>query len=203
MSERVAVLVSGSGTNLQALLDDPVVGPQIALVVSDRPGVYALSRAEARGVRALVLAPGEGWSRDDYDRAFLDVLQTDGIDVLLLAGFLRIVGPLVIQVFRDRILNIHPALLPAFPGMHAERNALDWGVRVTGVTVHFVDEEVDHGPVVLQEPVIVLPDDDEDSLHKRIQEVEHRLYPRASRLLLEGRLKVEGRRVHILVEEDR
>ena len=203
MSERVAVLVSGSGTNLQALLDDPVVGPQIALVVSDRPGAYALSRAEARGVRALVLAPGEGWSRDDYDRAFLDVLQTDGIDVLLLAGFLRIVGPLVIQAFRDRILNIHPALLPAFPGMHAERNALDWGVRVTGVTVHFVDEEVDHGAVVLQEPVIVLPDDDEDSLHKRIQEVEHRLYPRASRLLLEGRLKVEGRRVHILVEEDR
>ena len=198
----MAVLVSGSGTNLQALLDDPTVGPHVALVVSDRPGVYALSRAEARGVRALVLAPGGGWSRDDYDRALVEVLHADGIDVLLLAGFLRIVGSSVIQAFRERILNIHPALLPAFPGMHAERDALDWGVRVTGVTVHLVDEEVDHGPVVLQEPVIVLPDDDEATLHKRIQEVEHRLYPRAARLLLEGRLKVEGRRVHILVEGD-
>jgi phosphoribosylglycinamide formyltransferase-1 len=202
VSARVAVLVSGSGTNLQAVLDDSVVGPQIALVVSDRPGVYALSRAEARGVRAVVLTPGDGWSRHDYDRALASVLHDDGIDVVLLAGFLRIVGPPLIEAFRDRILNIHPALLPAFPGMHAERQALEWGVRLTGVTVHLVDEEVDHGPIVLQEPVIVLPDDDEESLHRRIQEVEHRLYPRAARLLVEGRLKVEGRRVHILLEED-
>jgi phosphoribosylglycinamide formyltransferase 1 len=202
VSERVAVLVSGSGTNLQALLDDPAVGPRVALVVSDRPGAYALSRAESVGVRAMVLAPGPGWSRDDYDRALLEILRTEGVDALLLAGFMRVLGPEVVRAFPNAVLNIHPALLPAFPGMHAERQALEWGVRVTGVTVHFVDEEVDHGPVVLQEPVIVLPDDDEESLHKRIQETEHRLYPRAARLLVEGRLKVEGRRVHILLEEE-
>jgi phosphoribosylglycinamide formyltransferase-1 len=200
VSERVAVLVSGTGTNLQALLDDPVVGRRIALVVSDRPGAYALSRAEAVGVRAMVLAPGPGWSRDRYDGALVAILQGEGIDALLLAGFMRLLGPELVRAFPNAVLNIHPALLPAFPGMHAERQALDWGVRVTGVTVHLVDDEVDHGPVVLQEPVIVLPDDDEESLHKRIQEVEHRLYPRAARLLVEGRLKVEGRRVHILLE---
>ncbi len=198
MSERVAVLVSGSGTNLQALLDDPVVGPRITMVVSDRPGAYALSRAEALGVPAMVLAPGPGWSRDQYEGALLAILREHGIEALLLAGFMRLLGADVIRAFPNAVLNIHPALLPAFPGMHAERQALDWGVRVTGVTVHLVDEEVDHGPVVLQEPVIVLPDDDEASLHARVQEVEHRLYPRAARLLLEGRLKVEGRRVHIL-----
>jgi phosphoribosylglycinamide formyltransferase-1 len=194
----VAVLVSGSGTNLQALLDDPVVGPRITLVISDRPGAYALSRAEALGVPAMVLAPGPGWSRDQYEGALLAILREHGVEALLLAGFMRLLGADVIHAFPNAVLNIHPALLPAFPGMHAERQALDWGVRVTGVTVHLVDEEVDHGPVVLQEPVIVLPDDDEASLHARVQEVEHRLYPRAARLLLEGRLKVEGRRVHIL-----
>ncbi len=198
MSGRVGVLVSGSGTNLQALLDDPIVGRSIALVVSDRAGAYALARAEARGVPTLVVTPEENEPRDAYDRRLMGVLSAGGIDVVLLAGFMRIVGPEVVRAFGGRLLNIHPALLPAFPGTHAERQALEHGVRVTGVTVHLVDDEVDHGPIVLQEPVFVLPDDDEGSLHRRIQEVEHRLYPQAARLLLEGKLRAQGRRVHIV-----
>jgi phosphoribosylglycinamide formyltransferase-1 len=201
VGDRVAVLVSGSGTNLQALLDDPVVGPSIALVVSDRPGAFALVRARERGVRAVTLAPEKAETRDSYDRSLMNVLLSDGIGVVLLAGFMRIVGSAVVDAFRHRILNVHPALLPSFAGMQAERQALDYGVRFTGVTVHLVDDKVDHGPIVLQEPVVILPDDDEDSLHRRVQEVEHRLFPRAARLLLEGRLRVEGRRVHIDEEE--
>ncbi len=191
------MLVSGSGTNLQALLDDPIVGPAVVLVVSDRPGAYALARAAAREVRTAVLEPSPGHSRRKYDRDLLELLRTEAVDTVLLAGFMRIVGPELVQSFAGRILNVHPALLPAFPGMHAVRDALSHGVRVSGATVHLVDEQVDHGPIVLQEPVIVLPDDDEDSLHRRIQEVEHRLFPYAARLLLEDRLTIEGRRVHI------
>lgn len=198
---RVAVLVSGTGTNLQALLDDPAVGPSVDLVVSDRPGAFALQRAEDRGVPTRVLEPEPGGSRAAYDLKLLEILRAEAIGFVLNAGFMRILGPEVLRPYPLRWLNIHPSLLPAFPGMHAERQALDWGVRVTGVTVHFVDEEVDDGPIVLQEPVLVLPGDDVDSLHRRVQEVEHRLYPRAARLLVEGRLKVEGRRVHILEGE--
>jgi phosphoribosylglycinamide formyltransferase 1 len=194
---RVAVLVSGAGTNLQALLDDPEVRPWIALVVSDRPGAAALERARSHGVRAEFLDP----SRDDrsaYGWTLLALLNREGIEFVVLAGFMRILAPEVVRAFEGRIVNIHPSLLPAFPGAHAVREALAWGARVSGVTVHLVDEEVDHGPIVLQEPVPVEPDDDEASLHARIQKVEHRLYPRAVRLLVEGRLKVEGRVVHVL-----
>jgi len=198
---RVAVLVSGAGTNLQALIDDPVVAPWIALVVSDRPGALAIRRAEVAGIRAAVLEPEAGWTRADYDERLLGLLRDQRIRFVLNAGFMRILGPKVLGEFPERWLNIHPSLLPAFPGMHAERQALEWGARVTGVTIHLVDEEVDHGPIVLQEPVLVLPGDDELSLHRRVQQVEHRLYPQAARLLVEGRLKVEGRRVHILEDE--
>jgi phosphoribosylglycinamide formyltransferase-1 len=196
-SARIAVLVSGTGTNLQALLGDDVVRPAIGLVLSDRPGAYGLVRAEEREVPTEVVEPAPRSTRTRYDRELLAALRARDIDAVLLAGFMRIVGTEVVRAFPNRILNVHPALLPAFPGMHAVRQALDHGVRVTGATVHFVEEQVDAGPIVLQEPVIVLPDDDEDSLHKRIQEVEHRLYPQAARLLLEGRLTVDGRRVHI------
>jgi phosphoribosylglycinamide formyltransferase-1 len=194
---RIAVLVSGTGTNLQALLDDEVVGQSIGVVLSERPGAYGLARAEERGVPTEIVEPTARSTRRRYDRELLAALRAQSVDVVLLAGFMRIVGPEVVRAFPNRILNVHPALLPAFPGMHAVRQALEHGVRVTGATVHLVEEQVDAGPIVLQEPVIVLPDDDEESLHKRIQEVEHRLYPQAARLLMEGRLTVEGRRVHI------
>src|SRR5207253_10508668 len=129
-------------------------------------------------------------SRDDYCHALLEVLTVENIEYVALAGFMRILSSDLVRAYEGRILNVHPALLPAFPGAHAVRDALAWGVRVTGATVHLVDEEVDHGPIVLQEPVTVGPGDDEATLHGRIQEVEHRLFPRAARLLIEGRLKV-------------
>jgi phosphoribosylglycinamide formyltransferase-1 len=195
---RIAVLASGAGTNLQALLDDPLIGPQVALVVSDRPGALALERARARGVKAVVLEPSHYSSREGFDRALTALLEEEAIEFVLLAGYMRILGAHTVQAFRERILNVHPSLLPTFPGAHPIRDALAWGIKITGATVHLVDEDVDHGPIVLQEPVLVLPEDDERSLHQRIQAVEHRLFPRAARLLTEGRLKVEGRLVHII-----
>jgi phosphoribosylglycinamide formyltransferase 1 len=191
----VAVLASGSGTNLQALLDDPVVGPRVTLVVSDRPGAGALDRAARHGVEAVHLDPKAYGSREEHDAALVELLRSRGIEVVCLAGYMRILTPVAVRAFWGRMVNVHPALLPAFPGAHAVREALVWGSRVTGATVHLVDEEVDHGPVILQEAVPVLDDDDEASLHGRIQEVEHRIYPAAVRLLLEGRLRIEGRRV--------
>jgi phosphoribosylglycinamide formyltransferase 1 len=199
---RIAVLASGAGTNLQALLDDPHVGPQVALVVSDKPGAGALDRARARGVKAVVLEPSHYASREEFDRALTALLEEEAIEFILLAGYMRILGASTVDAFRDRVLNVHPSLLPAFPGAGAVRDALAWGVKVTGATVHLVDEEVDHGPMVLQEPVSVLPEDDERSLHQRIQAVEYRLFPQAARLLVEGRLKIEGRLVHILGDLD-
>lgn len=198
MDPRIAVLASGTGSNLQALLDDPHVGPRIALVVSDRRDAGALGRARDRGVEAVALEPSAYGSRPEHDAAIASLLEQRGIDVVLLAGYMRILGPAVVRAFPERILNVHPSLLPAFPGARAPRDAIEWGVRVTGVTVHLVDEEVDHGPIVAQEAVEVLPDDDERTLHARIQSVEHRVFPAAARLLTEGRLKVEGRRVHVL-----
>jgi phosphoribosylglycinamide formyltransferase-1 len=192
------VLASGAGTNLQALLDEPHVGPSVVLAVSDRVDALALERARKHDVKAVVLQPAHYGSREAFDRAMRQLLEEEAIEYVLLAGFMRILGPEVVGAYHERILNVHPSLLPAFAGAHAVRDALAWGVRVTGATVHLVDDELDHGPIVVQETVEVSPDDDEVSLHARIQEVEHRLYPRAARWMIDGRLKVEGRRVHVL-----
>ena len=199
MGGRVAVLVSGSGTNLQALLDDPSIRPHIALVLSDRPDVYALRRAADADVEALVIEPTG--DRAELSNAVADALTQRGIDVIVSAGYMRVLGAPVIERWRDRWLNVHPALLPSFPGMHGVLDALAYRVKVTGVTVHFVDEGVDSGPIVLQETVEVLDDDDWDSLEPRIHEVEHRLLPRAVRALLQDRLVVEGRHARIREEE--
>jgi phosphoribosylglycinamide formyltransferase-1 len=194
--QRIAVLASGTGTNLQALLDDPVVGPNVALVVSDRAGAGVLRRAEDGGVKAIHLDPTGSDDREAYDRSLLDLLREQA-DLVCLAGFMRILSAPVVRAFEGRMLNVHPSLLPAFPGARAVHDALAWGAKVTGVTVHLVDEQVDHGPIVLQEAVDIRPDDDETSLHARIQAVEHRLYPQAAALFLTGRVRVEGRRVRI------
>lgn len=194
----MAVLASGQGTNLQALMDDPVVGPWIALAVSDRPHSPALERARARGVKAVFLDPAAYPDRPGYDRALQDLLESERIEYVALAGFMRIVGPDVVGAYAARMLNVHPGLLPAFPGTQAVADALAWGAKVTGVTVHFVDEEVDHGPIVSQQAVEVRDDDDWDSLESRIHQAEHRLFPAAVRALVEGRLKVEGRIVRVL-----
>jgi phosphoribosylglycinamide formyltransferase 1 len=197
MGERIAVLVSGSGTNLQALLDDPVCGPRIVLVLSDRPDVGALDRATARGVETAVIEPKDFEDRTGFDVAVADLLRGRGIDVIVSAGYLRLLGPPVLDVYGGRWLNVHPSLLPAFPGMHGVSDALAYGVKVTGVTVFLVDEGTDTGPIVFQEPVEVRDDDDWDSLEARVHEVEHRLLPSATAALVEGRLRVEGRRVRI------
>ncbi|HYZ11280.1 MAG TPA: phosphoribosylglycinamide formyltransferase, partial [Actinomycetota bacterium] len=143
---------------------------------------------------AVHLDPGRYASREEHDAALLDELRGASIDVVCLAGYMRILSPPLVRAFWGRMVNIHPSLLPAFPGAHAVRDALAWGVRVTGCTVHLVDEEVDHGPILAQETVGVLPDDDEETLHARIQEAEHRLYPRTVRALVERRVRLEGRR---------
>lgn len=198
MDGRVAVLVSGSGTNLQALLDDPVVAPRIVLVLSDRPGVRALERAAAAGVPTAVLEPDAYPDRAAYTDAVRDASTAAGADVAVLAGFMRILGPSFFDAFPDRVLNVHPSLLPAFPGAHAIADALAWGATVTGVTVHLVDEQVDHGPIVLQEAVAIEPGEGEDALAARVHAVEHRLLPHAVRALLDGRLVLQGRGVRIV-----
>lgn len=195
MDARVAVLASGTGSNLQALLDDEVVGPAIALVVSDRAEAKALDRARSAGVEAVHLDPKTYDGREAYDRALVSLLQEREIDLVCLAGYMRILSPPVVRAFWGKMLNVHPALLPAFPGAHAVREALAWGAKISGCTVHVLDEEVDHGPILAQEAVPILEDDDEASLHARIQEAEHRLYPAVVARMLEGRVRVEGRRV--------
>jgi phosphoribosylglycinamide formyltransferase 1 len=197
VGRRVAVLASGMGSNLQALLDDPDVRPWIALVVSDREDSGALQRAEEAGVASIFLDPKAHATRDEYNQALLNILTLENIDCVVLAGFMRIVSPQLVRAFEDRMLNIHPSLLPAFPGAHAIRDALAWGAKVTGVTVHLVDEQVDHGPIVLQQAIRIEHDDDESALLDRIHRVEHELYPRAVKLLVEGRIKVEGRTVRV------
>lgn len=197
MDGRIAVLVSGSGTNLQMLLDDPVIGPHIVLVLSDRPAVKALERATAGGVPSVVLEPRSYPDRDAYSDAVRDAVRERDVDIVVNAGYMRVLGRSFATAFEGRWLNVHPALLPAFPGGHAVRDALAWGAKVTGVTVHLVDEEVDHGPIVLQEAVTIREDDDWDSLEARIHDAEHRLLPRAVRALMDGRLTVQGRHVTI------
>lgn len=163
-------------------------------VVSDRPGVKALERAEAAGVETIVV-PWEG-DRTSFTRRICEAVDATGACVLVMAGFMRILGPEAIRRFPDRILNIHPSLLPAFPGGDAVVQALEHGAKVSGVTVHFVDEKVDHGPIIAQVPVEILPDDDEESLHGRIQAEEHRIYPQVVAALARGEIAVAGRRVH-------
>lgn len=195
----IAVLVSGSGSNLQAILDaaaaDPEFGAEVAVVISDRPTIKALSRAEAAGIPSVVVDWSEYEDRDAFSAAVCDVAEDRGAEALVLAGFMRILAPVAIDRFPNRIINTHPALLPAFPGAHAIPQALEHGVTVTGLTIHFVDELVDNGPIILQEPVPVLDGDDAGSLQVRIQAEEHRLYPEVVKALAHGKLRVHGRRV--------
>ena len=196
----VAVLVSGSGTNLQSLLDAAAVPgypARIAVVVSNVPGVRALERATLAGVPTHVL-PHQGYpDRTAYDRAMVEAIAPFGCRIACLAGFMRLVGPTFLRAFPGGVLNVHPALLPSFPGLNAHRQALEHGVKVTGCTVHLVDEGTDTGPIVAQAAVPVLDGDTEDSLQRRIQEQEHKLFPLALGLLASGRLRLEGRRVRV------
>jgi phosphoribosylglycinamide formyltransferase 1 len=194
----LGVLASGRGSNLQAILDAIEAGrcpARVAVVVSDRKDAPALERARRAGARAVHLDPRAYPDRVAFDEAVAEVLDQHATELVCLAGYMRVLSPEFVRRFPGRILNVHPALLPAFPGLHAQRQALQHGVKVAGATVHFVDEGVDTGPIVLQSAVPVLDNDTEDTLAARILVEEHRLYPEAIRLYAEGRLGVEGRRV--------
>jgi phosphoribosylglycinamide formyltransferase-1 len=196
MTASVGVLISGSGTNLQALLDaskDPGYPARVAVVVSSKPGVYGLERAARAGVPAVVVPFKQFPDRVAFEERLIEVLAEHGVQWIACAGFMKLFTPRFLAAFPNRILNIHPALMPAFPGMHAQRQALEAGVRIAGASVHFVDAGTDTGPVILQGAVPVLPDDDEESLSARILGVEHRIYEQALRWAAEGRLHVEGR----------
>jgi len=196
----IAVCCSGQGTNLQAILRAIRRGrllARIAVVVSDNPRALALQRAHSAGIPAVVIDPKRLGSRESFDRALTRILKRYRPRLIVLAGFMRILPKGFVRRYRNRILNIHPALLPAFPGCKSVRDAIRHGVKVTGVTIHFVDEEVDHGPILLQAPVPIRQGEKEETLLGRIHRIEHRLYPEAIHLALSGRLKIEGRKVII------
>jgi phosphoribosylglycinamide formyltransferase-1 len=202
---RLGVLASGGGSNLKAILDACASGTlnaRVAVVVCNVPGAGALERAARAGVPAVVLPHKGAASREAYDEALVAILREAGVELVCLAGFMRLITPILLKAFENRILNIHPALLPAFPGMHGVRQAIGAGVRVAGCTVHLVDEGTDSGPIVLQAAVPVLDEDTEESLAARILLQEHRIYPRAIALFAEGRVRLEGRRVRLDVPND-
>jgi phosphoribosylglycinamide formyltransferase 1 len=194
---RIGVLVSGRGSNLQSIIDAITqrrLDAQIAIVVSNRDDAAGLSRATDAGIEAICLRPRDYPGRDAYDRAMAAALQSRGVNLVCLAGFMRLAGPPLLAAFPNRMLNIHPSLLPAFPGLDAQRQALDYGVRITGATVHLVTSELDGGPIVLQSAVPVLEDDTVETLSSRILVEEHRIYPEAIQMLLDGEWSVQGRR---------
>ena len=203
MTLAVGVLASGRGSNLQALLDAcarPEFPARIAVVISDRERAVALERARGAGVEALWVNPKDFGDRQAFDLALVDELQRREVGLVCHAGFMRILSPAYVRAFAGRALNVHPSLLPAFPGLHAQRQALEHGVKVAGATVHFIDEGVDTGPIVLQAAVPVERGDTEETLAARILVQEHRLYPEAVELFAQGRLRIEGRRVIVLPE---
>ena len=201
---RVAVLASGRGTNLQAVIDAIDCGDvhaRIMAVVSNKPDAVALERARKHDLNAVFVDPkpfaGRSDGREAYDQALLKVLAEHRAELVLLAGYMKIVTGVLLSAYRNRIMNIHPSLLPSFPGLDVQKKALEWGCRLAGCTVHFVTEGVDEGPIILQAAVPILDDDTADTLAARILEQEHKIYPRAVQLFAENRLRVEGRRVFI------
>jgi phosphoribosylglycinamide formyltransferase-1 len=198
VKKRIAVLLSGRGSNFEAIADSVAAGripnAEIALVVSNRESALGIQKARQRGLEAAVI-PSKGRQREEYDREVVALLKEKRVDLVCLAGFMRLLSPYFVREFRNRILNIHPALLPSFPGLEAQRQALEWGVKLSGCTVHLVDESLDAGPIVLQTSVPVSDDDTEETLSARILREEHRIYPEAIKLILSGRYRIEGRRV--------
>ena len=195
---KLAVLVSGRGSNLQAIIDSIEknnLAAEISLILSNVPDSYALQRGKKHGLESIFLDPKSFSSRDDYEKQMIELLQTKSIDLVCLAGFMRILGKKFIEAFSGKIINIHPSLLPAFPGLNVQEKALKHGVRFSGCTVHFVNEEVDGGAIISQAVVPILDADDTQSLSDRILEQEHIIYPEAIRLIIEDRLGFSGRRV--------
>ena len=196
----IAVLISGGGTNLQAIID-AIAGnrldAKIEVVLSNRANAFGLVRAKNHGIPTEILDHKAFPSREAYDQAIVDLLRARSVQLVALAGFMRLLSPVLVRAFSNRIMNIHPALLPSFPGLHVQKKALEHGVRFSGCTVHFVNEACDEGPIIIQAVVPVFPDDSEEQLAERILQQEHRIYPRAIQLYAEGRLHVVGRKVMV------
>lgn len=196
--KRIAVLLSGRGSNFEAIAESVRAGrirdAEVAVVVSNRESAGGIEKARQRGIEAVVI-PSKGKQREEYDREVVALLKEKKIDLVCLAGFMRLLSPYFVQEFRHRILNIHPALLPSFPGLEAQKQALEWGVKFSGCTVHLVDEHLDAGPIICQAVVPVEDDDTEETLAARILLEEHRIYAEAINVVLSGRYRIEGRRV--------
>ena len=200
MTRRIAVLASGRGSNFQAVIDAiqaRTIPACCVGLITDNPGAYAIVRAEKAGIPVVVVDYASFPSRDLYEHALLSAMQQLDADLYVLAGYMRILGKSIVQAFPQKMVNIHPALLPSFTGLHAQRQTLEYGVKVAGCTVHFVDEHLDCGPIILQRCVPVLETDDEDSLAERILNEEHIAFPEAIRLFCEDRLEITGRKVRV------
>ncbi len=203
MTKRIGVLLSGRGSNFEALADSISVGripnAEISVVVSNREGAPGIDRARARGLATRVI-PSKGLEREPYDRLVVAALREANVELICLAGYMRLLSPFFVAAFPQRILNIHPSLLPSFPGLESQKQALDYGVKFAGCTVHFVDENLDAGPIVMQAIVPVEDSDTEDTLSARILKEEHRIYSEAVKIVLEGKFEIEGRRVLLPTE---
>ena len=196
----IGVLASGRGTNLQAIIEaigDGKIAGEIKVVISDNPDAYALKRAQQYLIDTRYIDFNGFKNREDYDKEMIKTLKEKKIDLIVLAGYMRILSPYFIGTYKNKIMNIHPALLPSFPGLHGQKQAVEYGVKISGCTVHFVDEGVDSGPIILQKAVEVSVDDTEESLAEKILEEEHQIYPRAIQLFSKGRLIIKGRKVFI------
>lgn len=197
---KLGVLASGRGSNFQSIIDAAEsgrLGASVEVLVVDNPSAFAIKRAEDHNIQHLVINPGDFASKDDFFVKIAEELKTRGVGLVILAGFMRIVRKPLLDAFPMRVMNIHPALLPSFPGLRGQGQAVDYGVKISGCTVHFVDEGTDTGPVIMQAAVPVLPGDTEEKLSARILSLEHKIFPEAIRLFSEGRLEVEGRTVRI------
>ena len=201
----IGVLVSGEGTNLQSILDacrKGAIDGEVVTVITNRANAGAIARCEKYGIPWIFLDHRVHQSREEYDSSLVEILQGAQVDLVALAGFMRLLTPVIIRAYPGRIMNIHPSLLPSFPGLHPQRQALNYGVRFSGCTVHFVDEGIDTGPIILQAAVPILEEDTEESLARRILEQEHVIYPQAIQLFSKNRLRIESRRVRILSPEN-
>lgn len=199
----LGVLASGRGSNFQSIIDaveSRNLDVKIEVLITDNGAAFALERARNHGIESVVISPKEFASRNDYFAGVAEELKRRGVTLVVLAGFMRIVGKALLDAFPGRVMNIHPALLPSFPGLHGQRQAVDYGVKISGCTVHFVDEGMDTGPIIIQAAVPVDDDDTEESLSERILRLEHKIYPEAIKLFSEGRLEITGRRVRIKEE---
>lgn len=196
----IAVFCSGNGSNFQAIINSIKRGEipaKVALMVCDNPAAFALERAKKEGMKTFLIERKRFATKEKFEAEIIKHLEQEDIGLICLAGFMRLIGRALVQRYRNKILNIHPALLPSFKGTQGIKEALDYGAKITGVTVHFVDEKIDHGPIILQDCVEIQDDDTEESLAARIHATEHRLYPQAIKLFVEGRLRIEGRKASI------